>query len=96
MIIKLNFEAKSVPESRNLDFNHLERPEWKILTKEFGSTYLCNRQSHRWLGRGEAVMGGYSDVVMNESHLSTACTAAASDDGVHFLEGGMEREAHHQ
>ena len=34
-------------------------------------------------------MGGYSDVVVYESHLSTACTAAASDDGVHFLEGGQ-------
>ena len=33
-------------------------------------------------------MGGYSDVVMNDSHLSTTCTAAASDNGVHFLEGG--------
>ena len=68
----------------------------EILTQEFGSTYLCNRQSHRQLGRGEAVTGGYSDVVMNESHLNTACTAAASDDGVHFLEGVTEREAHHQ
>ena len=34
-------------------------------------------------------MGGYSDVVMNDSHLSTTCTAAASDDDVHFLEGGQ-------
>ena len=33
-------------------------------------------------------MGGYSDVVMNDSCLSTTCTAAASDDGVHFLGGG--------
>ena len=33
-------------------------------------------------------MGGYSDVVMNESHLSTACTAAASDNDVYFLDGG--------
>ena len=41
-------------------------------------------------------MGGYSDVVMNESHLSTACTAAASDNDVYFLEGGTEREACHQ
>ena len=41
-------------------------------------------------------MGGYSDVVMNDSHLSTTCTAAASDDDIYFLEGGMEREAHHQ
>ena len=41
-------------------------------------------------------MGGYSDVVMNDSHLSTTCTAAAGDDDVHFLEGGMEREARHQ
>ena len=41
-------------------------------------------------------MGGYSDVVVNESCLSTACTAAASDDDIYFLEGGTEREAHHQ
>ena len=33
-------------------------------------------------------MGGYSDVVMNDSHLSTTCTAAAGDNDVHFLEGG--------
>ena len=45
---------------------------------------------------GRAVMGGYSDVVVNDSRLSTACTAAASDDDVYFLEGGTEREAHHQ
>ena len=41
-------------------------------------------------------MGGYSGVVINESHLSTTCTATASDDDVYFLEGGMEGEAHHQ
>ena len=41
-------------------------------------------------------MGSYSDVVINDSHLSTACTAAAGDVDVYFLEGGMEREAHHQ
>ena len=34
-------------------------------------------------------MGGYSDIVVNDSHLSTACTAAASDDDVYFLEGGQ-------
>ena len=33
-------------------------------------------------------MGGCSDVVVNESRLSTACTAAASDDDIYFLEGG--------
>ena len=33
-------------------------------------------------------MGGYSDVVVNDCHLSTTCTAAAGDDDVHFLEGG--------
>ena len=48
------------------------------------------------VGEGEAVTGGYSNVVMNDSHLSTTCTAAAGDDDVYFLEGGMEREAHHQ
>ena len=41
-------------------------------------------------------MGGYSGVVIYESHLSTTCTAAAGDDDVYFLEGWMEREAHHQ
>ena len=41
-------------------------------------------------------MGGCSDVVMNESCLSTTCTAAASDDDIYFLEGGMEREVRHQ
>ena len=36
-----------------------------ILTKEFGSTYLCNRLSHRWLGReGKAVTGGCVGVVI--------------------------------
>ena len=34
-------------------------------------------------------MGGYSDVVMNDSHLSTTCTATAGDDDVYFLEGGQ-------
>ena len=48
------------------------------------------------VGEGEAVTGGYSDVVVNDSDLSTTCTATASDDDVYFLEGGMEREAHHQ
>ena len=41
-------------------------------------------------------MGGYLGVVIYESHLSTTCTAAAGDDDIHFLEGGMEMEAHHQ
>ena len=40
------------------------------------------------VGEGEAVMGGYSGVVMNESCLSTTYTAAAGDDDVYFLEGG--------
>ena len=40
-------------------------------------------------------MGGYSGVVIYESHLSTvlyctACTATASDDDVYFLEGRDE------
>ena len=41
-------------------------------------------------------MGGYSGVVINESHLSTACTATLVMNDVYFLEGGTEREAHHQ
>ena len=48
----------------------LLKPEWKILNKEFGSTYLCNRLSHRQLGReGKAVMGGCAGVVMYDSHF---------------------------
>ena len=48
----------------------------KFLTKEFGSTYLCNRLSHRWLGEGGE--GGYRWLLRcshKESHLSTTCTA---------------------
>ena len=33
-------------------------------------------------------MGGYLGVVINESHLSTTCTATAGDDDIYFLEGG--------
>ena len=35
-------------------------------------------------------MGGYSGVVIYESHLSTACTATASDNDIYFLEGRDE------
>ena len=39
--------------------------KWKILNKEFGSTYLCNRLLHRWLGReGKVVTDGCVGVVM--------------------------------
>ena len=54
------------------------------MTKEFGST---DSHTDGW-GGGEVVMGGYSDVVMNDSHLSTTCTAAAGDNDIYFLEGG--------
>ena len=44
------------------------KSEKKILNKEFGSTYLCNRLLHRQLGReGKVVMGGCAGVVMNDS-----------------------------
>ena len=33
-------------------------------------------------------MGGYLGVVINESHLSTACTATLVMNDVYFLEGG--------
>ena len=46
------------------------KTERKILNKEFGSTYLCNRLLHRQLGReGKAVMGGCVGVVMKDSHF---------------------------
>ena len=35
-------------------------------------------------------MGGYSGVVVYESHLSTTCTATASDNDVYFLGGNEE------
>ena len=35
-------------------------------------------------------MGGYSGVVVYESHLSTTCTATASDDDIYNLGGGDE------
>ena len=33
-------------------------------------------------------MGGYSGVVINESHLSTTCTATLMTNDIYFLEGG--------
>ena len=46
------------------------KTERKILNKEFGFTYPCNRLLHGWLGReGNAVMGGCVGVVMRDSHF---------------------------
>ena len=54
----------------NLDYKSLQKPRWKILNKEFGSTYPCNRLLHRQLGReGKVVMGGCAGVVMEDSHF---------------------------
>ena len=51
------------------------------MTKEFGSTYLCNRLSHRQLGEGaKVVTGGYAGVVIYDSHFSTTCTAVLVTD----------------
>ena len=37
----------------------------KFWLRKFGSTYLCNRLSHRWFrGVGKEVMGGYAGVVI--------------------------------
>ena len=33
-------------------------------------------------------MGGYSGIVINESRLSTACTATLVMNDIYFLEGG--------
>ena len=44
------------------------KTKMKILNKEFGSTYPCNRLLHRWLGReGKVVTGGCAGVVMKDS-----------------------------
>ena len=52
MTIKIKFGSEKLAEKWQFGLKCLQRPEWKILTKEFGSTYLCNRLSHRWLGEG--------------------------------------------
>ena len=54
----------------------------KFLLRKFGSTYLCNRLSHRWLGEGGGSYGWLLRCSHKESHLSTTCTAVlvADDD----------------
>ena len=50
----LNLEAKGMPKNGNLDLENLIKAErWIILNKEFGTTYLCNRLSHRQFGMEE-------------------------------------------
>ena len=65
----LNLEAKNVPKNGNFDIARVYKElKQKFLNKEFGSTYLCNRLSHRQLGReGKAVMGGCVGVVIYDS-----------------------------
>ena len=50
------------------------------MTKEFGSTYLCNRLSHRWLGEGEGSYRWLLRCSCKDSYLSTACTAVLVTD----------------
>ena len=53
-----------MPESRNLDFNHLRKAGMEILTKEFGST-LCDKLPHMVREGGKAAMGCCTgDIVM--------------------------------
>ena len=66
----LNLEVKGMPKSGNLDLQEFIKAERKILNKEFGSTYPCNRLLPRWLGRkGKVVTGGCVGVVMKDSHF---------------------------
>ena len=66
----LNLEVKSMPKTGNLDLQEFIKTEMEILNKEFGSTYLCNRLLHRWLGReGKVVTGSCVGVVMEDSHF---------------------------
>ena len=66
----LNLEVKGMSKNGNLDLKEFIKTKKKILNKEFGSTYPCNRLLHRWLGReGKAVTGGCVGVVMKDSHF---------------------------
>ena len=67
----LNLEAKSMPKKWEFGLARVyKKPNWKILNKEVGSTYPCNRLLHRWLGKeGKAVTGGCAGVVMEDSHF---------------------------
>ena len=62
-LLKLNLEVKNVPKNGNLDLSIYKDWNGKLWLKNFGSTYLCNRLSHRWLGEGEGgLQGGYAGV----------------------------------
>ena len=64
MTLNIKFGSKTCAEKWEFGLVSIYKDwEWKNLTKEFGSTYLCNRLSHRWLG-GKAVVGGYVGVVI--------------------------------
>ena len=54
------------------------------MTKEFGSTYLCNRLLHRQLGEGGGSYGWLCRCSHKDSHFSTTCTTVLvtdDDDG---------------
>ena len=53
MTLQLNLEAKNVPKKGNLDLSVDKGQNGKFGLRKFGSTYLCNRLSHRWLGERE-------------------------------------------
>ena len=66
----LNLEAKGMSKNGNLDLQEFITTKRKILNKEFGSSYPCNRLLHGQLGReGKAVTGGCVGVVMKDSHF---------------------------
>ena len=66
----LNLEAKGMLKNGTLDLQEFITTERKILNKEFGSTYLCNRLLHGWLGReGKVGTGGCVGIVMKDSHF---------------------------
>ena len=56
---------KNEPKNGNLDLSIYKNQNGKFWLRKFGSTYLCNRLSHRELGEGgKVVTGCYSGVVI--------------------------------
>ena len=53
------------------------------MTKEFGSTYLCNRLSQMVRGGGEGGYGWLCRCSHKDSHFSTTCTAVLVTDDDH-------------
>ena len=84
---KIQFGSEKCAKSGNLDlWTFIKDWNGKFWLRKFGSTYLCNRLSHRWLGEGEGGYGWLCRCSYKDSHFSMACTAVLvmdddDDDG---------------